>query len=122
MPMASVGAAGGVIVGFFTELSSSVPAMVSCPVGAFGTSTVEGKAGERWFGFSMHESSEGSLLSSIARAFEISMADRLHDLARNSMVSVGVSGARSDDECQHMGPSSSMFSSCCDWHLRRCWR
>lgn len=43
------------------------------------------------------------------------MAERLHDLPRNSMDSVGVSGAAHDDTgSQRAGLFSSMFSSFCD--------
>lgn len=46
------------------------------------------------------------------RAFESSIAERLHDLARNSMDSVGVSGGGQLSCCQQVaGPSSSMLSS-----------
>lgn len=43
------------------------------------------------------------------------MADRLHDLARNSMDSVGVSGGGAHEiSPQLAGSSSFMFSSLCD--------
>ncbi|KAM2969588.1 hypothetical protein FF2_016671 [Malus domestica] len=47
------------------------------------------------------------------RALEISMAERLHDLARNSIDSVGVSGGGADDPSVPLTipPFSSMFSS-----------
>lgn len=47
------------------------------------------------------------------KALESSMAERLHDLARNSMDSVGVSGAAPDEGSHLAGPFSSIFSSFC---------
>lgn len=47
----------------------------------------------------------------LCSALESSMADRLHDLARNSIDSVGVSGGGQDDAGQSAGAFSSMFSS-----------
>ena len=47
----------------------------------------------------------------LCNALESSMAERLHDLARNSIDSVGVSGGGQDDAVQSAGAFSSMFSS-----------
>lgn len=52
------------------------------------------------------------------RTLESSIAERLHDLARNSMDSVGVLGRTNDMGSQRAGPSSSMFSSCRDVHFK----
>lgn len=45
------------------------------------------------------------------------MAETLHDLARNSMDSVGVSGGGQEIASQIAGLFSSMFSSLCNVHL-----
>lgn len=50
----------------------------------------------------------------VDRAVESSIAERLHDLARNSMDSVGVSGGAHDNGSHFAGPFSSIFSSFCD--------
>jgi hypothetical protein len=50
----------------------------------------------------------------VERALESSIAETLHDLARNSIDSVGVSGAAQDTGSQEAGPFSSMFSSFCN--------
>lgn len=47
----------------------------------------------------------------LCSALESSVAERLHDLARNSIDSVGVSGAAQDDAGLSTGTFSSMFSS-----------
>ena len=51
------------------------------------------------------------------RALESSVAETLHDLARNSMDSVGVSGWAQDTVSQLAGQFSSMFSSRGSEHL-----
>lgn len=53
----------------------------------------------------------------LCNALESSMAERLHDLARNSIDSVGVSGGGQDDAVQSAGAFSSMFSSWWTEHL-----
>lgn len=56
----------------------------------------------------------GSETWEFERALESSTAERLQDLARNSMGSTGVSGAaQNSDLLQLAGPFSSMFSSLC---------
>ena len=50
-------------------------------------------------------------------AWDSSKAERLHDLARNSMDSVGVSGRARDTGSQLAGAFSSMFSSRRNKHL-----
>lgn len=51
----------------------------------------------------------------LVKALESSIAERLHDLARNSMDSVGVSGGGAVDKGSQLGgPFSSIFSSLCE--------
>ena len=51
------------------------------------------------------------MLLVLFNALESSMAERLHDLARNSMNSVGVSGGTQDTADNSVGPFSSILSS-----------
>ena len=53
------------------------------------------------------------------RALESSLADRLQDLPRNSMDSIGVSGRTNEPGNQFAGLFSSMFSSRVDEHLAK---
>ena len=53
------------------------------------------------------------------RALESSLAERLQDLPRNSMDSIGVSGRTHELGNQLAGPFSSMFSSRVDEHLTK---
>lgn len=62
--------------------------------------------------------STGSVASFVLqRAFESSTAERLHDLAKNSIDSVGVSGGGQVTGSQSAAFSSSMFSSLFDLDL-----
>ena len=128
VPIDSVGA-GGVIAAFLVNFHLHCWLwFVVCP-GHSGHSQLRSGWWTARLGFFMHVDSEGPLLSSTARAFEISTGLRqIGSMALQGTPGLrrSLSGACSNDECHLMRPSSSMFSSCWmgtreDWRWYALW-